>query len=133
MEERKVVKLGRSSPLFKNTAWTPRSRSTDNLESCSPNVGRKIISPLAQSETEPRLHQHPQKSPSGVEKSKSPSNESIKLQNEIIKTGNGVLKTPITSMKPRPWSVLGNESKTNEFSSHNDSTKTTPDGIDNGE
>jgi leucine-rich repeat-containing protein 16 len=131
MEERKVVKLGRSSPLLKSV-WTPRSRSTDNLETCSPNVGRKspFISPLAQSETEPKLHHQ---SASNAEKSKSPSNESIKLQNEIIKTGNGVLKTPITSMKPRPWSVLGNESKTNEFSSHNDSTKTTPDAIDNGE
>lgn len=60
---------------------------------------------------------------------KSPSNESIK---NIFgdKQGNGTIKTPVAAQKPRPWSVLGHESK-HDFSG--DSTKTTPDAIDNGE
>lgn len=59
---------------------------------------------------------------------KSPSNESIK---NIFgdKQGNIIVKTPIAVQKPRPWSVLGHESK-HDFSG--DSNKTTPDAIDNG-
>jgi len=141
MEERKT-KLERQSPLLKGVAnWTPRSLSSDNLEKFSPAAARK--SPLVKTKTEVReqhvkfeetttvLHNHlnapVQRSDSGK---KSPSNESIKsIYEKNFFPGNG-MKTPTMLQKPRPWSVLGHESK-NDF--NNDSTKTTPDGLDNGE
>ncbi len=135
MEERKI-KLERQSPLLKGVAnWTPRSVSSDNLEKCSPTVGRR--SPLVKTKTEIRDHQpHVKFEDSGLipptrESSgkKSPSNESIKAIYEKQLHGNGV-KTPTLLQKPRPWSVLSSESK-NDF--NNDSTKTTPDALDNGE
>lgn len=137
MEERKV-KLERQSPLLKGVSnWTPRSLSSDNLEKFSPLVGRK--SPLVKTKTESR-EQHVKfeetpivynnLNPQAERDSgkKSPSNESIKSIYEKQLHGNGI-KTPTMIQKPRPWSVLGHESK-NEF--HNDSSKTTPDALDNG-
>ena len=135
LEERKPIKLDRSSPLMKGVAWTPRSRSTDNLEKCSPVVGRK--SPLVKMQTEPS----PEDSnkplerlnvPSTETKTRSPSNESIKsfdIDPKPITGSNGIVKTPILPPKPRPWSVAGNEGKC-DFSGH--SNKTTPDAIDTG-
>lgn len=136
MEERKA-KLERQSPLLKGIAnWTPRSLSSDNLEKCSPGVGRK--SPLVKTKTEVR-EQHVKfeetttynLNPSTGRDSgkKSPSNESIKAIYEKQHHGNGI-KTPTMLQKPRPWSVLGHESK-NEY--NNDSIKTTPEALDNGE
>lgn len=136
MEERKPIKLDRSSPLLKGVSWTPRSRSSDNLEKYSPSVGRK--SPLVKMQTEPcptvdnrsvdRL------GPPSLEiKPRSPSNDSIKsfeVIEQTIKTSNGLVKTPLMAPKPRPWSVAGNEGKC-EFTT--DSTKTTPDAIDTGD
>lgn len=134
MEERKT-KLERQSPLLKGVAnWTPRSLSSDNLEKCSPGVGRK--SPLVKTKTEVReqhvkfeetVYANLPVAPRDSGK-KSPSNESIKSIYEKQLHGNGI-KTPTMMQKPRPWSVLGHESK-NEF--NNDSTKTTPDALDNG-
>jgi hypothetical protein len=145
MEERKA-KIERQSPLLKGvtTNWTPRSMSSDNLEKCSPTINRK--SPLVKAKTEVR-DQHvafeettnlnpPPRETSGK---KSPSNESIKAiyeakhqqhhhQHHHHHQGNGV-KTPTLLQKPRPWSVMGHELK-NEY--NNDSTKTTPDELDNG-
>lgn len=137
MEERKT-KLERQSPLLKGVAnWTPRSLSSDNLEKCSPQASRK--SPLVKMKTEIREHhvkfeensgQHSLNVASGRESGKkSPSNESIKsIYEKQHLHGNGV-KTPTMIQKPRPWSVLGHESK-NEY--NNDSTKTTPDALDSG-
>lgn len=137
MEERKT-KLERQSPLLKGVAnWTPRSLSSDNLEKCSPQASRK--SPLVKMKTETREHhvkfednstQHSLNVVSGRESGKkSPSNESIKsIYEKQHLHGNGV-KTPTMIQKPRPWSVLGHESK-NEY--NNDSTKTTPDALDSG-
>lgn len=135
MEERKI-KLERQSPLLKGVAnWTPRSLSSDNLEKCSPTANRK--SPLVKTKTEQHVtfDEHTNLNPPPREHSsgkKSPSNESIKAiyerQLHQHHHGNGV-KTPTLMQKPRPWSVLGHESK-NEF--NNDSTKTTPDALDNG-
>ncbi|CAH1728951.1 unnamed protein product [Chironomus riparius] len=134
MEERKI-KLERQSPLLKGVAnWTPRSLSSDNLEKCSPTTNRK--SPLVKTKTEQHVTfeensnfvytslNPPIRESSGK---KSPSNESIKAIYEKAHQGNGI-KTPTMLQKPRPWSVLGHESK-NEY--NNDSTKTTPDGLDN--
>lgn len=131
-EERKPIKLDRSSPLLKGVSWTPRSRSTDNLEKYSPLIGRK--SPLIKMQNEPnsddklaeRLHP-----PVPNEKIRSPSNDSIKsIETEpSVKTTNGILNTPILPSKPRPWSVAGNEGKC-DFSG--DTNKTTPDAIDPG-
>lgn len=136
MEERKF-KLERQSPLLKGVAnWTPRSLSSDNLEKCSPTSNRK--SPLVKTKTEQHVTfdettthvVHASLNPPARESSgkKSPSNESIKAIYEKQHQGNGI-KTPTMLQKPRPWSVLGHESK-NEF--NNDSTKTTPDALDNG-
>ncbi|XP_059613846.1 F-actin-uncapping protein LRRC16A isoform X3 [Phlebotomus argentipes] len=138
LEERRPVKLERSSPLMKGVVWTPRSRSTDNLEKCSPVIGRK--SPLVKMntdaspttvavnhETEERLIP-PVNHDAG--KLRSPSSESIKSHVADLKPGNGIVKTPLISPKPRPWSVAGNEAKS-DYGSGSDSTKTTPDGIDN--
>jgi leucine-rich repeat-containing protein 16 len=137
MEERKT-KLERQSPLLKGVAnWTPRSLSSDNLEKCSPQAARK--SPLVKMKTEIREHhvkfdensaQHSLNVATGRESGKkSPSNESIKsIYEKQHLHGNGV-KTPTMIQKPRPWSVLGHESK-NEY--NNDSTKTTPDALDSG-
>lgn len=137
MEERKA-KLERQSPLLKGIAnWTPRSLSSDNLEKFSPLIGRK--SPLVKAKTEVR-DQHVKFEESTTNYNnlnpqtgrdsgkKSPSNESIKSIYEKQLHGNGI-KTPTMIQKPRPWSVLGHESK-NEY--NNDSTKTTPDALDNG-
>lgn len=135
MEERKA-KIERQSPLLKGITnnWTPRSVSSDNLEKCSPTVGRR--SPLVKTKTE--IHQHvkfddstlnppPVRENSGK---KSPSNESIKAIYEKQQLhGNGV-KTPTLLQKPRPWSILASDSNKNDY--NNDSTKTTPDSLDNG-
>lgn len=138
MDERKM-KLERQSPLLKGVAnWTPRSVSSDNLEKCSPTIGRR--SPLVKTKTEIRdYHPHVKfeesthaslTAPSVRESSgkKSPSNESIKAIYEKQLHGNGV-KTPTLLQKPRPWSVLSSDK--NDY--NNDSTKTTPDALDNGE
>lgn len=125
LEERKFgIKLERNSPLLKGVSWTPRSRSTDNLEKYSPLVGRK--SPLIKKQltdaspsdaTSPasiihnssnETHQnrlHPP-TPSSDPKTRSPSNESIKsfdMDNNVVKVGNGTVKTPLLPPKPRPW------------------------------
>lgn len=150
LDERKT-KLERSSPLLKGVnPWTPRSRSSDNLEKGSPGVGRR--SPLVRHQTDvnsvtmmvsgadddanhlsapPPL---PPKDPS----LRSPSNDSIKnhgheLNNLPPKTSNGVShKTSLISPKPRrPWSMAGNNNESKDYNS--DSTRTTPDGLDNGE
>lgn len=68
------------------------------------------------------------------DKTRSPSSDSIKSHtggdsSVIMKTGNGILRTPIVLQKPRPWSVVGNEPKT---SNGNDSSKTTPEKLDDG-
>lgn len=138
MEERKT-KLERQSPLLKGVAsWTTRSVSSDNLEKCSPLGARK--SPLVKAKTETReqhvkfeekTNVHNNLSPATNRDSgkKSPSNESIKSIYDKQLYGNGI-KTPIMLQKPRPWSVLGHDTK-NDF--NNDSTKTTPDALDNGE
>lgn len=133
MEERKT-KLDRQSPLLKGLAnWTTRSLSSDNLEKCSPLAARK--SPLVKMKTETREH-HVKFDENSTQNSlnvvtgrdsgkKSPSNESIKsIYEKQHLYGNGV-----TIQKPRPWSVLGHESK-NEY--NNDSTKTTPDALESG-
>uniref|UniRef100_A0A182IZP5 Uncharacterized protein n=1 Tax=Anopheles atroparvus TaxID=41427 RepID=A0A182IZP5_ANOAO len=125
LEERKPLKLDRSSPLLKGVNWTSRSRSSDNLEKVSPSVNRK--SPLVKAATEvvetprsgeARSIEHNNGVMSSVG-SKSPSNESVRSHNVESslgpRMGNGTgQKTPIISPKPRPWSVLGHESK-NEF------------------
>ncbi|XP_037922057.1 F-actin-uncapping protein LRRC16A isoform X3 [Hermetia illucens] len=129
LEERKHVKLDRSSPLLKGVSWTTRSRSTDNLEKYSPLVGRK--SPLIKMRTEgqdDRTDRLPM--PNRDERMRSPSSESIKSHagggdTVIYKTGNGIIKTPIVLQKPRPWSVVGNEPKSGDFNS--ESNKTTPE------
>lgn len=145
LEERKPIKLERNSPLLKGVSWTPRSRSTDNLEKYSPLVGRK--SPLVRKqltessandnnytstkvEVQNRLHPP---AGAGDTKTRSPSNESIKsfeMENSVIKMGNGVIKQPLIPPKPRPWSVAGNEGKC-DFTA--DSSKTTPEAIDTGD
>ncbi|XP_055315932.1 F-actin-uncapping protein LRRC16A isoform X4 [Sitodiplosis mosellana] len=150
LEERKPIKLERNSPLLKGVAsWTPRSRSTDNLEKYSPLVGRK--SPLikkqmtevnssnndnyasnAQYNNNDTNNQSRLLPPAHANetKTRSPSNESIKsfdMDNNIAnKVGNGVVKTPLLPPKPRPWSVAGNEGKC-DFTVD---SSTTPDGLD---
>lgn len=142
LEERKPIKIERNSPLLKNVAWTPRSRSTDNLEKYSPLVGRK--SPLVRKQmteshttydphTPNDVHHRLHPPTSNSDTKRSPSNDSIKsfeMENNVVKVTNGILKTPLVAPKPRPWSVAGNEGKC-EFTG--DSSKTTPDAIDTGE
>lgn len=118
LEERKPIKLERSSPLLKGVSWTPRSRSTDNLEKYSPLVGRKsplIKKQLTDASTNDTHHTsnsndtnqsrlHPPMQTDA--KTRSPSNESIKSfdnDNNVVKVGNGVIKTPLLPPKPRPW------------------------------
>ncbi|XP_049292741.1 F-actin-uncapping protein LRRC16A isoform X2 [Anopheles funestus] len=124
LEERKPLKLDRSSPLLKGVNWTSRSRSSDNLEKVSPSVNRK--SPLVKAATEvvetPVRDSRPlDNGAPPITGSKSPSNESVRSHHVeppvhgMSRLGNGTgQKTPIISPKPRPWSVLGHESK-NEF------------------
>lgn len=137
LEERKPIKLDRNSPLLKNVSWTPRSRSTDNLEKYSPGVGRK--SPLIKKQMtetttiEENVHNNRLNLPMSSDAKRSPSNESIKsfeMEISVIKTGNGMIKTPVVAPKPRPWSVAGNEGKC-DFTGN--SNKITPDAIDTGE
>lgn len=116
MDERKL-KLNRQSPLLKSvTNWTPRSRSTDNIEGTSPNIGRK--SPMIKYETMDEPHSFISLDGRRL----SPCDDAL---SELTKINNGVCKTP---SKPRPWSVVGGELK-----SANESTHTTPDELDNGE
>lgn len=132
LEERRPIKLERASPLMKNVNWTSRSRSSDNLGKVSPSTNRK--SPLVKNSPDPEKKRSSanktiENNAPNSDKEKSPSNESVRSQHsELQKPGNGIMKTPIIAPKPRPWSVLGHESK-NEFGA-NDSTKTTPDEID---
>uniref|UniRef100_A0A1A9WI46 CARMIL C-terminal domain-containing protein n=1 Tax=Glossina brevipalpis TaxID=37001 RepID=A0A1A9WI46_9MUSC len=152
LEERKPIKLERSSPLLRGAAWATRSRSTDNLEKYSPLVGRK--SPLVKMRTESGGANHVdgpeiptaaerllKTSSTREDKLRSPSNDSIKSHTEgssvIIKTGNGILRTPIVLQKPRPWSVVGsNEQKTGVTNNSScdyhasESTKTTPEKLE---
>uniref|UniRef100_A0A1A9Z7G3 CARMIL C-terminal domain-containing protein n=1 Tax=Glossina pallidipes TaxID=7398 RepID=A0A1A9Z7G3_GLOPL len=152
LEERKPIKLERSSPLLRGAAWATRSRSTDNLEKYSPLVGRK--SPLVKMRAEsgganhidgpeiPTAAERLLKTSSTREdKLRSPSNDSIKSHTEgssvIMKTGNGILRTPIVLQKPRPWSVVGsNEQKTGVTNNSScdyhgsESTKTTPEKLE---
>lgn len=77
------------------------------------------------------------KASSGREdKTRSPSTDSIKSHTEstsvIVKTGNGILRTPIVLQKPRPWSVVGNEPKQSQNTNSTDSSKTTPEKLDEG-
>lgn len=154
LEERKPIKLERSSPLLRGAAWATRSRSTDNLEKYSPLVGRK--SPLVKMRAEsgganhidgpeiPTAAERLLKTSSTREdKLRSPSNDSIKSHTEgssvIMKTGNGILRTPIVLQKPRPWSVVGsNEQKTGVTNNSScdyhgsESTKTTPEKLEEG-
>ncbi|XP_052893735.1 F-actin-uncapping protein LRRC16A isoform X2 [Anopheles moucheti] len=123
LEERKPLKLDRSSPLLKGVNWTSRSRSSDNLEKVSPSVNRK--SPLVKAATEvvetPSRESRPvDNGATTITGSKSPSNESVRSSSHHVeppphgmsRLGNGTgQKTPIISPKPRPWSVLGHESK----------------------
>ncbi|XP_073848099.1 capping protein regulator and myosin 1 linker 1 leucine rich repeat protein isoform X5 [Musca autumnalis] len=152
LEERRPIKLERNSPLLKGAAWTTRSRSTDNLEKYSPLVGRK--SPLVKMRTEggggaggpndsvpdsslPTTQaERLLKTCSGREnKMRSPSTDSIKSHTDSTttgaKTGNGILRTPVILQKPRPWSVVGNEPKSNSvMHTSTDSSKTTPEKLD---
>ncbi|KFB41587.1 AGAP004841-PA-like protein [Anopheles sinensis] len=139
LEERKPLKLDRSSPLLKGVNWTSRSRSSDNLEKVSPSVNRK--SPLVKAATEvvetPRSGEaRPLENNNGTMvvsgSSKSPSNESVRSHNVESslgpRIGNGTgQKTPIISPKPRPWSVLGHESKAEFNESSVDSIDTDGD------
>lgn len=115
MDERKF-KLNRQSPLLKSSNWTPRSRSTDNIEGTSPNIGRK--SPMVKYETMDEPHSFI----SLDGRKLSPCEDAL---TELAKINNGVCKTP---SKPRPWSVVGSESK-----QMSESTHSTPDELDNGE
>ncbi|XP_017094193.2 uncharacterized protein LRR isoform X9 [Drosophila bipectinata] len=154
LEERRPIKLERQSPLLKSASWATRSRSTDNLEKYSPLVGRK--SPLVKMRTEggpgsgaagggeetaiPTSNLL--KATARDDKMRSPSSDSIKSHatgegSVIVKTGNGILRTPIVLQKPRPWSVVGSEPKASgELVTGNgnaDSTKTTPDNLEEDE
>lgn len=111
MDERKI-KLNRQSPLLKSNNWTPRSRSTDNIEGTSPNIGRK--SPMIKYET----MDEPYSFISLDGRKLSPGEDAV---SELTKINNGVCKTP---SKPRPWSVVGQPTS--------ESTHTTPDELDNG-
>ncbi|XP_033151008.1 F-actin-uncapping protein LRRC16A isoform X2 [Drosophila busckii] len=143
LEERRPIKLDRQSPLLKSASWATRSRSTDNLEKYSPLVGRK--SPLVKMRTEGGGMGQEDSTPSSGgallkasnrdEKLRSPSSDSIKAGMDA-KAGNGILRTPIALQKPRPWSVVGSEPKTNNNelqaagNGSVDSTKTTPDTLE---
>lgn len=135
-------------------SWATRSRSTDNLEKYSPLVGRK--SPLVKMRTEggpgsgaagagaeDTANSNLLKATARDDKMRSPSSDSIKSHatgegSVIVKTGNGILRTPIVLQKPRPWSVVGSEPKSGELITGNgngnmDSSKTTPDKLEEGE
>ncbi|XP_037044031.1 F-actin-uncapping protein LRRC16A isoform X5 [Bradysia coprophila] len=133
-EERKPIKLDRSSPLLKGVSWTPRSRSTDNLEKYSPLIGRKspLIKMQNEQNSDDKLSERLHPPAHNDSKVRSPSNDSIKsIETEpSVKTTNGILNTPILPSKPRPWSVAGNEGKC-DFAG--DTNKTTPDAIDPGD
>lgn len=124
------IKLERQSPLLKDISganWTPRSVSSDNLER-SPRTNRK--SPLVKAKTE--IRDNYEKStlnppPNRETGKKSPSHESIKNIFEKNIQGNG-MKTPTLLQKPRPWSTVLKQDKND---SNNDSTKTTPDALEN--
>lgn len=130
LEERRPLKLDRSSPLLKGVNWTSRSRSSDNLEKVSPSVNRK--SPLVKAATEaaePTPHRPTDNGSTGVAGSKSPSNESVRNvpENHGVRLGQNGQKTPIISPKPRPWSVLGHESKS-EYNEHTSMESIDSDG-----
>ncbi|XP_021699947.1 F-actin-uncapping protein LRRC16A isoform X3 [Aedes aegypti] len=114
LEERRIIKLERSSPVMKNVNWSSRSRSSDNLEKVSASINKK--SPLINNYTD-NEKKFPDAYSSAIhgtefDTDKSPSSESVKSQHsEIQRPANGVVKTPVSVQKPRPWSVLGHESK----------------------
>ncbi|XP_055620495.1 F-actin-uncapping protein LRRC16A isoform X3 [Toxorhynchites rutilus septentrionalis] len=125
LEERRPINLERASPLMKNVSWTSRSRSSDNLEKVSPLSARKttFIKNVIGNNKELSNTSKP------VETNSIMNSGSKEISEKKIQPGNGVAKVPTTVPKPRPWSVLGHESK-NEFDVTNDSTKTTPNADD---
>lgn len=105
------------------TNWTPRSRSSDNIEK-SPAIDRK--SPLVKLETIDGPHSF-----ISLDHSRqkiSPSEDALSELNHKI-NNNGICKTP---SRPRPWSVVGNESKGDTGTGNDSSHHTTPDELDNG-
>lgn len=114
LDERKM-KISRQSPvsqaLLKN--WTPRSRSTDNIEQ-SPS--RK--SPLVKYDTVDEPHSFISLDGRHLEDAAEFTKNKI--------NNNGLCKTPV---KPRPWSVVGGEVNKG---SQSESAQTTPDELDKG-
>ncbi|XP_063699418.1 F-actin-uncapping protein LRRC16A isoform X2 [Culicoides brevitarsis] len=118
------VTSGETTPIMdERKGWTTRSRSTDNIEK-SPAIDRK--SPrLVKLETVDGPHSFISLDHRAASKI-SPNEDALSELNHKI-NNNGICKTP---SRPRPWSVVGNESK--DTTTGNDSSHhTTPDELDN--
>ncbi|XP_076263586.1 capping protein regulator and myosin 1 linker 1 leucine rich repeat protein isoform X1 [Rhynchophorus ferrugineus] len=148
-EDRKTPKLSRNSPLLRGLMTpTPRSRSTDNLEKCSPSMMRKNAgdSPLSRRLTgDSLLSQESSEGSLATESTfdHSPSSTlSKRVSPDSFKENSDPSKlklkpTPAIAQKPRPWSMVNNtESKSADLSllsdgsSPNNSTGNTPDSAE---
>ncbi|CAG9763282.1 unnamed protein product [Ceutorhynchus assimilis] len=146
-EDRKTPKLSRNSPLLRGLMTpTPRSRSIDNLEKCSPTLHRKNTgdSPLSRRLTGDSLVSQQSSEGSLATESTfdhSPSSTLSKgVSPDSLKEDSishlKLKPSPAVSQKPRPWSMVNSEAKSQDLSllsdgsSANNSTGNTPDSAE---
>lgn len=131
LEERKIIRGDHVSPGMKNN-WTPRSRSSDNLEKYSPLADRK--SPLIKMKTE--IVRSDNSLAEEVDGEEPPVSFHHSRHHSPMEEGLGGGNIMTNSMgggigKSRPWSVVGNnESKSLDFLTANDVNR--QDSLDNG-
>ncbi|XP_050312347.1 F-actin-uncapping protein LRRC16A isoform X3 [Anthonomus grandis grandis] len=133
-EDRKTPKPNRNSPLFRSLATpTPRSRSIDNLEKCSPGLARKTAaeSPLGRRMTGDSLVSQ-QSSEGSLTTESTYDHSPSSLKEEATDPIKHFKLKP--TQKPRPWSMVTNTeqqksdlSLLSDGSSPNNSTGNTPD------
>ncbi|XP_057660068.1 F-actin-uncapping protein LRRC16A isoform X1 [Diorhabda carinulata] len=152
-EDRKTPKLSRNSPLLRGLMTpTPRSRSIDNLEKCSPSSLRRnndiTSSPLTRRLTGDSIVSRDSSDGSiaaessfdhspGSTLSKGMSSDGSKDESENIRQSLKHLKSCSSIVsKPRPWSMVNSEGKSSDLgllsdgSSPNNSTGNTPDSAE---
>ncbi|XP_019870285.2 F-actin-uncapping protein LRRC16A isoform X1 [Aethina tumida] len=135
-DDRRTPKLSRNSPLLRGVMTpTPRSRSIDNLDKCSPSFGRKSTcesSPLTRRLTGESLLSQ-ESSDGSLAAEASLDNSPGSTLSKISPDGSKL------AAKQRPWSMVNSEAKTgggtdlsllSDGSSPNNSTGNTPDSAE---
>ncbi|KAL1518277.1 hypothetical protein ABEB36_001921 [Hypothenemus hampei] len=151
-EDRKTPRMTRNSPYLKGLmSATPRSRSIDNLEKCSPTGSKRNIgdSPLSRRLTGDSLMSQQSSEGSLATESTFDHSPSSSLSKTVSPVGSykeesseaakysKIKPLPAVAQKPRPWSMVTNsDQKSGELNllsdgtSPNNSTGNTPDSAE---